>query len=660
MFRKLRLPAIALFATFLAVLMLTASTSAVGCVRGHGSDFVQRQGSQLTLHGKEFRFVGTNNYYLMYSSQLMVDDVLDTAAANGFNVMRTWGWLDQTPKNGFVFQTFDGTSMTYNDGPTGLGNLDYTVAKAGELGIKLVIPFTGNWGDFGGMDQYVTWAGGSYHDDFYTNAQIKTWYKAWISHLLNHVNTITGVKYKDDPTIMTWELANEPRCVGSGTYPASPGCNTDTITNWAAEMSAYIKSLDRKHLVSSGSEGFLCQDGIVEYERDCSSGTDELAISKLPTIDVMSYHLYPDHWTKTPAWGTAWIKEHSKLAKKIRKPSMLGEFGYRDKLARNVTYKAWTDAVRTSGGSGSLFWILTGIEDSGTLYPDYDGFRITCPSPVCTTLSNAIVGLESWHKFIKLAPVADDLEAVTEFETAVSFNPAASAVAYGPHNAVKAATIDLDPATAGQQTSLALTGGTYELQTDGTVLFTPAAGFNGRVEASYTIGDRKHRTSNAATIKVTVKPQPGVPVQLFSFESGTDGWGYGWDGTGVETVSQSNAWATDGSSSLSLDNVTTGTWFQTTFPDPVPNLTDGYTVITIDALNQSGSWGYLKFAIKAGPSWSWCEGTGASLPPSTDGQFLASIDLLNTSCGSSIDLSEVHSMLVYTTTGVYLDNIWAK
>ena len=150
----------------------------------------------------------------------MINDVLDTAAHNGFTVMRTWGWLDQTPKNGFVFQTFDGASITYNDGATGLANLDYVVAQAGIQHLKLVIPFTGNWGDFGGMDQYVTWAGGSHHDDFYTNPTIKTWYKAWISHLLNHVNSITGVAYKDDPTIMTWELANEPRCVGSGTYPA--------------------------------------------------------------------------------------------------------------------------------------------------------------------------------------------------------------------------------------------------------------------------------------------------------------------------------------------------------------------------------------------------------------------------------------------------------
>jgi len=438
---------------------------------------VQRNGATLNLNGQPFRFVGTNNYYLMYSSHLMVDDVLNAAAANGFTVMRTWGWLDGTPKNGIWFQNLVGGTMAYNDGATGLGNLDYTVAQAGKLGLKLVIPFTGNWGDFGGEDQYVAWAGGSYHDDFYTNATIKAWYKAWISHLLNHVNSITGVAYKDDPTIMTWELANEPRCVGSGAYPASPGCNTSTITNWAAEMSAYIKSLDKKHLVSSGSEGFLCIPGATEYERGCASGVDELAIANLPTIDVMSYHLYPDGgWNKSVAWGATWITDHISLAQQIGKPSMLGEFGLKNKAVRDAAYQTWTDTVRKSGGNGALFWILTGVQDDGSLYPDYDGFRVTCPSPNCTTLTNASVALKDPGLYPKFPPVADNVSGVVEFGQTWTSAPGASAIAYGGGNVAVASTIDLDPATADQQTSITGTGGTFALQPDGTVLFTPAAG----------------------------------------------------------------------------------------------------------------------------------------------------------------------------------------
>ena len=77
MFRKFRLSAITLFIALPAVLFLSAGTSAIGCVGGQGSDFVQRQGSQLTLHGKQFRFAGTNNYYLDYSPNVMTNAVRD-------------------------------------------------------------------------------------------------------------------------------------------------------------------------------------------------------------------------------------------------------------------------------------------------------------------------------------------------------------------------------------------------------------------------------------------------------------------------------------------------------------------------------------------------------------------------------------------------------
>lgn len=645
---------VVLAVTMLATLMVTTVGAASATSGRPGDAFVKRDGSDLTLNHRPFTFVGTNNYYLMYSSPFMVDDVLNGAAANGFTVMRTWGWLDQTPKNGIVFQTFDGTSMTYNDGPTGLGNLDYTVAKAGALGLKLVIPFTGNWGDFGGEDQYVTWAGGAFHDDFYTNAKAKTLYKAWISHLLNHVNSITGVAYKNDPTIMTWELANEPRCVGSGTYPASPSCNTNTITGWAAEMSAYIKSLDRKHLVSSGSEGFLCIAGATEYERDCASGVDELAISKLPTIDVVSYHLYPDGgWNKTIDWGTTWIKDHVKLAKKVHKASMLGEFGLKDLAARNVTYKTWTDTVRRAGGTGALFWILTGKNDDGSLYGNFDGFRVNCPSPTCTVLANAAIGTKDHHRFDRLPPVADNLSATVDFGGTWTSWPAASAVAYGHWNHIVAGSIDLDPATAGRQTSIAVTGGSFAVQVDGSVLFTPTSGYHGPASTSYTIKDQRHRTSNVATLSVTVKPDPSAAIKIVSFETGTDGWG---PAGGAGTVTQSSAFATDGTSSLEI-NVTGEGWFGGTLAAPV-DLT-GKTLVKLD-LQTLAAQTFTKLSIQVGSGFDWCEQSGGGGNQVQNSVGVVSIDLTNLTC-SSPDLTKLQAVNIYLQPGTYrIDNIRAE
>src|SRR4051794_5793302 len=453
-----------------------------------GHEFVVRTASELRVHGKLFHFAGTNNYYLPYSSPLMVDDVLTTAAAQGFDVVRTWAFLDQ-PKNGVQFQSWDSAAgaPAFNDGPAGLQHLDYVIAKAGELGLRLVLPLTNNWGDFGGLDQYVKWradntgsAAPRYHDSFYTDPVIRQWYKAYVAHLLNRVNTITGVKYKDDPTIMTWELGNEPRCLGG--LPASPSCNTQTLLGWADEMSRYIKDIDKNHLVSVGDEGFFCiSPSDPDWTRNCGEGVDTVAFAKLKSIDVMSFHLYPDSWGKapTPQWAVDWITSHFAAARSVGKPAMLGEFGLKDDTGtRNPVYKTWLDSVVKSDGAGALYWILSGHQDDGTLYPDYDGFTVYCPSPVCITISN-FAQEQHARKELVFPPVADDNRATTEFETPVTLPAAANDIAYGGASIVPGS-LDLDPAAAGQQTSATVAGGAFTPNGGGTVSFVPPPGFSGK------------------------------------------------------------------------------------------------------------------------------------------------------------------------------------
>lgn len=542
------------------------------------------------------------------------------------------------------------------------------MARAGELGLKLVIPLVNNWRDFGGMDQYVRWretqlgsdARSFYHSDFYTDPVIRQWYKDWIEHLLNRVNTITGVQYKDDPAIMTWELANEPRCKGSGVYPPSPECTTQTLIDWADEISAFIKSIDRNHLVSVGDEGFYCEQDGDHWTTNCGEGADTVAFTRLPHIDVMSFHLYPDAWGTDHEWSKDWIRRHLKDAWKLRKPAMLGEYGWEDKSTRNVVFKEWTDIVRRYHGAGALYWILSGLQDDGTFYPDYDGHTVYCPSPVCTTISNFGEMMESpfwrWRFF---EPVADHDVVVTEFETPVTLDPAANDIAYGRHNETLVETIDLDTAAEGRQTGVSLPGGTFTLQGDGTVEFVPAAGFDGKVSVAYTIEDLFGQVSNAANLQVTVKPLPGAPIRLFSFESGTEGWAPASWNASAGSLARSDAFATDGTYSLAVDSVDGG-WFEVQFPEPL-DLSDGYTLITLDlAIDDpvnGGTWHNV--AMQVGDGWDWCQGPGQWVPNS---RLTVELDLLNMTCnsGNAPDLSRINTMLVHFNGDGAMDSIWAR
>ena len=98
-----------------------------------------------------------------------------------------------------------------------LQGLDFVVSHAKSYGIKLILSFVNNYKDYGGRAQYVQWGRGAGQnimsdDDFYTNPTVKGYYKNHVKTVMTRVNSISGIAYKDDPTIFSWELINEPRC----------------------------------------------------------------------------------------------------------------------------------------------------------------------------------------------------------------------------------------------------------------------------------------------------------------------------------------------------------------------------------------------------------------------------------------------------------------
>ncbi|KAJ7582721.1 glycoside hydrolase family 5 protein [Mycena floridula] len=258
--------------------------------------FVQTKNSKFLVNGSEFRFVGTNAYWL--SALNTEEDIITTfesMSAAGITAVRTWAFndVDVIPENGTWFQLVANGTTTINNGTNGLAKLDAVVRQAENFGIYLMLTLTNNWNprplfdnlteslqnltstvesgggvsrrdvtvgtnnslprntlsnDYGGMDLYLRQFGLINHDDFYTNSTIIGAFTDWTSNVVS--------RYVDSPAILAWEIANDPRCNSS--IGASPGCNTQTITNWLHNISTHIRSIDSNHLISSGAQGFMC------------------------------------------------------------------------------------------------------------------------------------------------------------------------------------------------------------------------------------------------------------------------------------------------------------------------------------------------------------------------------------------------------------------
>jgi mannan endo-1,4-beta-mannosidase len=205
-----------------------------------------------------------------------------------------------------------------------LEGLDYLLAECGKRDLRLVMVLNNFWEWSGGMAQYVSWNDGSeipyapthgwpafvrYSARFYECDQCQKWYRSHIRTLIERVNSITGVTYRDDPTIFAWELANEPRH-----YPMT----------WIDSTAAFIKRLDANHMVTTGSEGEV--------------GGPFIDTHKSEHIDYATLHIWPQNWEwftpEDPATyataeekSLAYLKQHVEQAEELAKPLVLEEFG---------------------------------------------------------------------------------------------------------------------------------------------------------------------------------------------------------------------------------------------------------------------------------------------------------------------------------------------
>lgn len=186
--------------------------------------------------------------------------------------------------------------------------LDKCLAAAREQGLVMVLPIIDQWG---GQQEYYNYMADQLYGltgqeggdkakwQFFTRTNTKQLYKDFIDKLSQRVNTINGLSYQQDDTII-WELGNELRFQA----PNDTNQNTSTSANfttmgkangWVDTMSAYFKSKFPNHLISAGDIGhfYTWYSNDPVYNGTQPYGVDFQVTGALTNNEVNDFHMYP-------------------------------------------------------------------------------------------------------------------------------------------------------------------------------------------------------------------------------------------------------------------------------------------------------------------------------------------------------------------------------
>ncbi len=357
--------------------------------------FVKVSGVQFKKDGKPYYIAGTNMWYAAYlgspskvGNRERLAKELDTLKAMGINNLRVLAVSEKSDINSAVKPATTNGFGNYDESL--LQGLDYLLVELAKRDMTVVLYFNNFWQWSGGMTQYMSWIDGEPVQDpnvtnewevfmaksasFYQSEKAQQEYRKTIKKIITRINTVNGKAYLDDATIMSWQLANEPRPGNSKTTAKEKQIYLDWVNNTAA----YIKSLDRYHLVSTGSEGEMGSANDVELFKRAHAS---------PDIDYVTYHMWIRNWSwfdKTkPAetWPSAWEKAqnymatHIAIAQTLGKPIVLEEFGldrdmgaynmdstteYRDTYYREVFALILASMKKGEASAGYNFWAWNG------------------------------------------------------------------------------------------------------------------------------------------------------------------------------------------------------------------------------------------------------------------------------------------------------------
>ncbi|HWS83934.1 MAG TPA: glycoside hydrolase family 2 TIM barrel-domain containing protein [Ktedonobacteraceae bacterium] len=335
-------------------------TAATGTTQ---NTFVTRSGSSLLLNGQPFRFSGADIYWLGltdhpttanpisvmsgpsrssqtpnsvdYPTQFQIKDALQTAQTMGATVIRSFA-----VESVGCSLCIEPNLGTFNN--NAFNTIDYAIQQARTYGIKLILPLVDNWWYYtGGKHTFTAWENDSNENDFYTNVTVIAQFEAYVSHILNHVNTYTGIAYKNDPTIMAWETGNE----------------LSAPSSWVQSITTYIKGIDQNHLVMDGN-----------YEQ-----ADELA-NFLPDLNIKTVDIYTGHYY--PPTISALQTEVNQVTN-AQKVFIVGEYDWN--TTQGDSLSNFLSSISQSSVAGDMYWSLFPHDNNHGFVANTEHFTLHYP-----------------------------------------------------------------------------------------------------------------------------------------------------------------------------------------------------------------------------------------------------------------------------------------
>jgi mannan endo-1,4-beta-mannosidase len=384
----------ALAAAATGALALAAPHTAQGQTASASAAFVTREGTRLMRDGKPYCITGANMWYAAwlgadadYGDRTRLIRELDRLKALGINNLRIMATAEEGPLKNAIKPGF--TRADGLENPALYEGLDFALAEIAKRGMTAVLVLSNFWEWSGGL-QTILWRATKRYIDMgdpahpwpafadataaaYANPQVVALYLLHVRALLARRNMVTGTRYADDPAIMSWQLANEPRPGGSD---AAIAANRTAYLAWIAKTADVIRAIAPHHLVSLGQEGTQATNGDAALVADAHA-----------QVDYVTAHIWPLNWSwvrgddLAGTWPEgkrkveAYIADHVVIAESLGKPLVIEEFGFpRDDEAyapaaastfREAHYRTIYGAVEASWQAdgviaGSNFWAWNG------------------------------------------------------------------------------------------------------------------------------------------------------------------------------------------------------------------------------------------------------------------------------------------------------------